>query len=1326
MNRRKVKLVVGVFFVMVCLSFGEIYTDTFDTDHDYSTGDVTGTVWSGAMYNGGIDATQNTVVTTAAASSGVLNLASKEGNWEDAADDGLLLYINVAADLDFTADVYVSDYTYVAYHDVGLMARVAPGTAENYVMARHFGNWDVNNALRSVVGNSTTNINGTGDLMPYMQLQKSGSLFTIRASADGVTYTDMGSFDRTDLAGEALQVGIFQATFSDNEGQVEFDDFSLSVDSSFPPPFDETLDDFEGYSDTIALRQSWQTQGDVTIELSQYPQPVNEGLQAMKIVYSNQPYQQSRVVYELPGPAMWDLENVESLAVYLYGQPGNDSVPIALGLSQNDWGNDLVTIPMESGQANVQNAQWQRWDINLRSFRESNPAISLDDISQVSILIGSEEFPQAVSGTLYIDPILIHLQRCLGEAEPVADFDNNCEINLLDLNIIAQHWLASGPTGDTNDDNSINMGDLANLAAEWIGAFAFWPTAAPDLMMLSTVKLDDVNVTGGLWQQRQSTVHDTTVWDVFGQCESTGRIENFYVAAGLHTGSFQGARFNDSDVYKAMEGAAYILRKDPGNTALRDYMDTLIDVMEQAQETDGYLNTYGTLTSYVRWSDMDAHELYCAGHLFEAAVEYYKTTGDDQLLNVAIRFADLIDSVFGPDGNMYPPGHQEIELALIKLYEVTGESRYFDLAKFFIDQRGNAAGHTLYGFYSQDHVPFISQTEAVGHSVRHEYMCIGAADIAMINYDADYLEALNNLWDSVTYHKQYVTGGVGHIHYSEGFSPNYDLPNDLAYCETCASIANVMWNQRMFLIYGDGKYGDMMERTLLNGVLSGLSLDGGRYYYTNPLDAYGAVRPEWYGCACCPPNLLRVIADIGSYAFGQKDDSIYVNLYMQADSTFDISSGSVALSMTTDYPWDGQVTMTVTPEVASFFDVYLRIPGWARNQPFPTDLYRYLNEAQPSWTLTVNDVQVPVEMEKGFARISRMWQSGDQVKLNLPMEIRRDVANPAVSADEGLVALQRGPVVYCFETHDVPSRSLGHLLVSDANVLTAQYEADMLGIPGTESPGVVLTGTIQGAYEDAEGTVVMQSEAVRAIPYYAWMHRGQAHMRVWMPRDISKVIPISPPVSEMWGHWKLDETSGTTASDSSPDSNNPAQCQNGLSFDNDSVTGIDGDALSFDGVNDYLDAPDGFDNFAGGVTVSVWAYPTAYQGWSRFFDFGNGSQSDNILLGARNGSDDLFFEVYNGSSSGGQVVASDVINLNDWQMFTATCDSDGNVKIYVNGQPVQTGTTSCPRAIERVNNYLGRSNWDADEYYQGYLDEIYIYTYPLTEQEVLSLYNSVN
>lgn len=1433
MSAKNVFLIVTTLFVLGYASFGAEYTDSFDVDHDYSGGDTTGTIWDGFVYNDGISATQDTVVDDAATAGGTLNLASTWGDWENGNDDAMLLYINVAACLDFVATVDLTSYIYVNYNSVGIMARDATASNVDYVQSMYFDNFSVGGQLRSTHSGGTANFNSSDDTsaqmgaaINFLKLEKSGSTFTASYSTDGgVTFTSTDTIERADLDLVDLQVGLFQATYGSGlSGTASFDNFSLTTTS--PSPFAEylypandavnvkepvtlewksgfgaqshdiyvstdysgvlnattgspefkgnqlvpdltytlpsaiegqryywrvdafdgsqthpgavwsftvfelqkTLEDFEAYADTAALQQAWQAQGNVVAELSQSPLPVNEGTRAMKATWSNQPNQQSRIVYTLPQVSQWDLKNVEAIAIYLYGQPGNDPVPMALGLSQNDWGSDLVTIPMDAGQVDIQVAQWQRWDVDLRGFRESNPAIDLDGITQLNILVGSEEFSQAAAGIIYIDPILIHQQRCLGVNEPMADFNDDCEVNMLDLKDIAQNWLNSGPIGDTNSDNSVNLPDLANLASDWIGAFALWPQAATDRVMLSMTKLDDVEVTGGIWQQRQTTVHDVTVWDVFGQCESTGRIENFYRAAGIHSGPFQGTFFDDSDVYKAMEGAAYILRKDPGNTALRNYMDTLIDVMDQAQEPDGYLYTFGTLTDYVKWSNIaNNHELYCAGHMFEAAVEYYKTTGDNQFLNIAIRFADLIDSVFGPGKNLYPPGHQEIELALIKLYEVTGESRYFDLAKFFTDQRGNPAGRVLYGYYSQDHVPFIEQDEALGHSVRHEYLCIGAADIAMINHDQDYFDALKTHWDSVTGHKQYITGGVGHHHYSEGYSSNYDLPNDLAYCETCASIANVMWNQRMFLIYGDGKYGDVMERTLLNGVLSGLSLDGGRYYYTNPLDAFGAIRPEWYGTACCPPNLLRVISDIGSYAYGQKDDAVYVNLYMQADSNFDLSAGTVTLSMTTDYPWDGQITMNVTPDTPRQFDLYLRIPGWVRNQPFPTDLYRYLNESQPTWTLTVNDAPVSFEMEKGFAKISRVWQSGDQVKLNFPMTVRRIVSNPAVQANEGLVSLARGPVVYCFETHDVPSGELDHLLISDTDTFTAQYNADMLEVSGTQSPGVVLTGNVQAVYEEVGGSTVAQSETVRAIPYYAWMHRGTTHMRVWMPRDISKTVPMAlppDPVSELWGHWKLDEISGTIAADSSPDTNNHAACSNGLSFDTDSVTGVDGLALKFDGIDDYLDAPDGYDNFEAGVTVSVWAYTTANKTWSRFLDFGNGSLADNIILGRRSNSDDLFFEAYNRSDTGGQVLAPNAIKLNQWQMFTATCQPDGSVTMYVDGQPVNTGATFAPRPVTRVNNYIGRSNWAGDEFYQGRLDDVRIYTYPLTQQEVLALYNS--
>ena len=1413
----------AIVFTIGSISFGKVYTDNFDSDNDYLINGVTSTIWDGFIFNSGHDSTQNTIVESAVSNNGILTLQSSRGNWENAADDGLLLYIDIAAGTDFTASVYVNNYIWTDWHDAGLMVRTAESDSEDYVMSRYFANYGINNCMRSTDNNITTNDNGPSyPAMPYLQLQKTGSMFYIRASEDGINYINIASVDRQDMAGTALQVGIYQATFSDNTGTVAFDDFllittptektaeyylpsngaidlqktvtlawnagygavehylyagnnydsvlnantesseyittlygndltytfeSLAEGRTYFWRVDEydgvetyagevwsfttykinnILDDFEAYSDSIELNSAWQCNDYSSVELNSVSPTINNGLKSMKISYANPVGSQGRIVHTLSEPAMWNANGIEALAIYVYGQANNDILPISLGVSTDSWGSDLVTIPMNVDQVNIQSEKWQRWDIDLNSFRSSNPAIDLDEITNISVFIGDKLNTSTKNGTIYIDPILVYGQRCMGEIDPLADIDNDCKVDILDLTEMAQNWLEITDFGDINSNNYVDIEDMTELAKEWHGSYDLWPQKPNGRVMLSVVEIENVEVTGGIWKQRQNTVENTTVWDVFGQCESTGRIENFYVAAGLHSGSFQGMRYDDSDVFKAMEGAAYILRKNPDNTALRNYMDTLIDVMEMAQEDDGYLNTYGTLTSYVRWSNMDDHELYCAGHMFEAAVEYFITTGDRQFLDMAIRYADLIDNVFGPGKNMYPPGHQEIELALVKLYKVTNVVRYLDLAKFFIDQRGNSAGHSLYGEYSQDHLPFIYQNEAVGHSVRQEYMCIGAADIAMVNQDQSYFDSLNNQWDSVTKFKQYITGGIGHYHHSEGYSSNYDLPNDLAYCETCASIANVMWNQRMFYIYADGKYGDMMEKALYNGVLSGLSLDGGRYYYTNPLDAYGAVRPEWYGTACCPPNLLRMVADIGAYAFGQKSDSLYINLYMQANGTFSTTNGDVSLDMVTHYPWAGAVNITVSPEVSSVFDLYLRIPGWARNQPFPTDLYRYLDETQPVWTLTVNGEKVDYEMEKGFARISRQWHSGDIVKLDLPMSVQKVVANPEVSADDGLVALMRGPVVYCFETHDVPSGVLEHLLVSDDDNFTAEYSDDMLNLSGVESPGVVLNGTVQAAYVNESNEIVYQDESIRGIPYYAWMHRGQTHMRVWLARDESKVSPVPSPVYKMLGYWKLNETNGTTAYNSSSDNNSTAQCGGGLSFDNNSIAGIEGQALSFDGSDDYIEIEDGTSNFGAGVTVSVWAYPTAVKSWSRLFDLGNSSSQDNIVFGTLGNSNDLFFEIYNGTSSGGQIIVDDAIQLDQWQMYTATCDNSGNAKVYINGQLKKSGITASPQTLQRVNNYIGRSNWNGDAYYHGYMDDIRIYSYPLSDQQVYDLYNLAN
>lgn len=613
---------------------------------------------------------------------------------------------------------------------------------------------------------------------------------------------------------------------------------------------------------------------------------------------------------------------------------------------------------------------------------------------------------------------------------------------------------------------------------------------------LIAVPFTDVTISDEFWKPRLETNRKVTIPYVFKKCEQTGRIDNFAKAAGLMKGKFEGIFFNDSDVYKVIEASAYSLINHP-DPQLEEYVDKLIDKIEAAQWKDGYLYTFYSVPNRQpenRWTDIQKkHELYCAGHFFEAAAAYYQATGKGKILDVAIRLADYIDSVFGPDKKQDVPGHEEIEIGLVKLYHVTGNEKYLKLAKFFLDERGRAHGRKLYGPYYQDHQPVTEQTEAVGHAVRAGYMYCGMADVAALTGDEKYLEALERIWQNVVSKKLYITGGIGARRGGESFGDNYELPNKTAYCETCAAIANALWNHRMFLLHGDAKYIDVLERVIYNGFLSGISLSGDTFFYPNPLASDGSYeRSQWFNCACCPTNIVRFLPSIPGYAYAYEGDNLYVNLFIGGSATIKMGKNTVHLTQDTRYPWDDEVKITVQPERAGRFTIYIRIPGWAQNKCVPSDLYRYASDSRKKVTLKVNDKPAVLKMDKGFARLRRMWEKNDTITINLPMPIQRVLCHENVKDNAGRTAIQRGPIVYCFEAVDNP-QGLASLLLSSEAKLQAEYQPNLLG-------GIVLIkgqGKIQLPQE--EGKTTVQDVEVTAIPYYAWAHRGKGEMAVWLP-----------------------------------------------------------------------------------------------------------------------------------------------------------------------------------------------------------------------------------
>jgi len=613
---------------------------------------------------------------------------------------------------------------------------------------------------------------------------------------------------------------------------------------------------------------------------------------------------------------------------------------------------------------------------------------------------------------------------------------------------------------------------------------------------LRAVVFTDVVIADEFWSPRMETNRKVTVPYDFKKCEETGRIDNFAKAGGLMEGKFEGIYFNDSDLYKVIEGAAYSLsvrtpqEKIHPDQELEKYVDGVIDKITAAQWEDGYLYTFYSLPERQpekRWTDVrNKHELYCAGHFFEAAVAYYKATGKRKILDVAIRLADYIDSVFGPDKKHDVPGHEEIEMGLVKLYRVTGNEKYLKLAKFFIDERGQSDRRKIYGDYCQDHKPVVEQDAAVGHAVRAGYLYSGMADVASLTGDNGYVEALERIWWDVVSKKLYITGGGGARRGGESFGEDYELPNKTAYCESCAAIANAMWNHRMFLLRGDAKYIDVLERVIYNGFLSGISLSGDEFFYPNPLASDGDYeRSPWFGCACCPTNIVRFMPSLPGYAYAQQGDVLYVNLFIGGNATIRMADNTVRLEQETRYPWDGAVKIIVEPERSAKFAICVRIPGWARNEPVPSDLYRFLNESSEKVTLKVNGESVELNIDKGFASISRRWEKGDCIELNLPMPIRRVVSHENVKDNAGRTAVQRGPLVYCFEGVDNP-KGVAKLVLPPEAQLHTEYHGDLLG-------GIV---TLKG-----HGKMPPDSVEVVAIPYYAWSHRGKSEMAVWLPES---------------------------------------------------------------------------------------------------------------------------------------------------------------------------------------------------------------------------------
>jgi DUF1680 family protein len=626
------------------------------------------------------------------------------------------------------------------------------------------------------------------------------------------------------------------------------------------------------------------------------------------------------------------------------------------------------------------------------------------------------------------------------------------------------------------------------------------------------VPFTSVSINGGFWHPRLATNRTVTLPFDFKKCEETGRISNFAIAGGLAKGTFKGLRYDDSDVFKVVEGASYSLQTQY-DARLDRYLDSLITLFAAAQEPDGYLYTIRTiLKDSTTLRDRDAgptrfsfvagsHELYNVGHMYEAAVAHFQATGKRSFLNVALKNADYLMRTIGPDKLIVVPGHQEIEIGLVKLYRVTKDKRYLDFARFLLDMRGRSDKRPLFpdpansgqgSFYLQDQVPVTQQKTAVGHAVRAGYMYAAMSDIAAIQKDKAYMNALLAIWNDVVERKQYLTGGLGARGHGEAFGEAYELPNDVAYAETCAAVANLLWNHRMFLLTGEAKYMDVFERVLYNGFLAGVSLEGDSFFYVNPLASdgkrkfnvgQGATRAPWFGTSCCPTNVVRFLPSLPGYVYATKGNDLFVNLFLTNQSTVSVNGEPVQITQETNYPWEGNVSVTVRPKQAQAFALLMRLPGWAAGKPMPGQLYSYVNTAAKAPVLLVNGKKTPYTTANGYARISRTWKPGDRLEWTLDMPVREVKANDQVADDRNKVAIERGPVVYCAEGVDNGGKALS-LAVPIGTAFRPLRQPEKLG-------GIVsLAGQVGG-------------NALTLIPYYAWSNRGPNEMAVWFGQATS-------------------------------------------------------------------------------------------------------------------------------------------------------------------------------------------------------------------------------
>jgi DUF1680 family protein len=643
---------------------------------------------------------------------------------------------------------------------------------------------------------------------------------------------------------------------------------------------------------------------------------------------------------------------------------------------------------------------------------------------------------------------------------------------------------------------------------------------------IQPVPFTSVKLTDQFWNSKIETNRTATIPASFARCESTGRVKNFEMAAE-HKGKFCTTYpFDDTDIYKTIEGASYSLAVHP-DPKLAAYVDSLIAIIGNAQEPDGYLYTARSIDPIhpqawagpERWinEQKSSHELYNCGHMYEAAAAHYMATGKRNFLNIALKNADLLVRTFGPDKKHVAPGHEIVEMGLVRLYRITGKKDYLELAKFFIDQRGiksyDKKSQNVYenGTYYQDDKPVIEQDEAEGHAVRAMYLYSGMADVAALTGDSAYIKAIDKIWNNMVGKKMYVQGSIGAVGDGERFGGNYELPNATAYNETCAAIGSVFWNQRMFLLHGDSKYIDVMEKTLYNGLISGVGLDGKSFFYTNAMQVSNSFsqpdlereRSGWFTCSCCPTNVVRLLPSIPGYIYAQNGNDVYVNLFISGTGNLIVNSKTLKITQQNNYPWEGALAFTIDPASAMEINLKIRIPGWAQNQAMPSDLYSYEKPSTQKIEIRVNGKPVDYQMKNGYAVISKKWKKNDKVELTLPMEVQKVVANESVKDDNGKIALQRGPIIYCAEWKDNDGKAC-NIIVTKGTTFTNTYEPSLLN-------GVmVLKAQVKAVNVDETGqTITTGNKMMTAIPYYSWANRGKGEMTVWFPEQVKDVALLT-------------------------------------------------------------------------------------------------------------------------------------------------------------------------------------------------------------------------